>query len=99
MDPAEWPLLLELEDFSGGMTLALRVWRRPETGAINLREWRTLAMKMITQGQENQGKQSNHRVCNLCGTEYAARSKFERFCQGCKEHSELYHFHEWLPAC
>ena len=56
-------------------------------------------MKMITQGQENQGKQSNHRVCNLCGTEYAARSKFERFCQGCKEHSELYHFHEWLPAC
>lgn len=38
------------------------------------------------------------RTCNLCGEKYEAQSRFQRFCTGCKEHSELYHFHEWLPA-
>jgi len=43
-------------------------------------------------------KSEDRRRCNLCGTQYEAKSKFERFCSECKEHSELYHFHEWLPA-
>lgn len=38
------------------------------------------------------------RQCNLCKQTYVARSKFARFCDDCKEHNELYHFSEWLPA-
>lgn len=38
------------------------------------------------------------KVCGLCQQSFRATMKFERFCPGCKEGSELYHFHEWLNA-
>lgn len=38
------------------------------------------------------------RDCNLCGGEFQPHSRFERFCDQCREESELYHFCEWLSA-
>lgn len=46
-----------------------------------------------------QPKKAEKRVCGLCDRSFNTRTKFERFCSECKEQSELYHFHEWLPAC
>lgn len=43
-------------------------------------------------------KSPSKRPCCLCGQSFRARTKFDRFCPGCKEGSELYHFHEWLTA-
>lgn len=44
-------------------------------------------------------EKTERKACNLCQVKFTAHSKFERFCPDCKESSELYHFHEWLPAC
>jgi hypothetical protein len=48
-------------------------------------------LRAVRQGKAKQ-------VCNLCRGTYLARTRFDRFCPGCKGTSELYHFHEWLPA-
>lgn len=38
------------------------------------------------------------RPCNLCGEPFSSACRFDRFCQACKQGSELYHFHETLPS-
>lgn len=37
------------------------------------------------------------RRCNLCGSDFHPRTVFDRFCNTCKEQSELLRFSEWLP--
>jgi hypothetical protein len=37
------------------------------------------------------------RRCNLCADEFEPRTVFDRYCQACKEESELLKFSEWLP--
>jgi Zn finger protein HypA/HybF involved in hydrogenase expression len=36
--------------------------------------------------------------CNICNENYSPKSRFERFCPQCREHSELYRYREW-PNC
>jgi hypothetical protein len=38
------------------------------------------------------------RICNICEEEFIPKTKFDRFCRSCKEHSERYHFAEWLNS-
>lgn len=52
---------------------------------------KTVALKL-------QKKVTKNRVCGICGHSFSTRAKFDRFCAGCREQSELYHFHEWLHA-
>lgn len=40
----------------------------------------------------------NYMRCNLCGHRFHTRTKFSRFCKKCRRESELYRYHEWLPA-
>jgi hypothetical protein len=37
------------------------------------------------------------RACNLCGEAFLAPTPYCCFCESCKEHHELYRFHDWLP--
>lgn len=36
------------------------------------------------------------RECNICSHEFQPRSRYERFCESCRAHSESYHYGEWL---
>ncbi|MCM2323636.1 MAG: hypothetical protein NDJ90_10290 [Oligoflexia bacterium] len=36
--------------------------------------------------------------CNLCRKLFRPGNKLDRFCRACKTESELFRFHEWLPA-
>jgi len=36
------------------------------------------------------------RSCNICNREFAARNRFQRFCDDCKYHSDVYHYSEWM---
>jgi protein-arginine kinase activator protein McsA len=41
--------------------------------------------------------QSNKKVkCSICGRSFQQHSKFERFCSGCKEDSDIYYYWEGL---
>lgn len=37
------------------------------------------------------------RKCNICEQNFHPRSRFECFCQDCRENSELLRFADWLP--
>ena len=37
------------------------------------------------------------RSCNLCGVSFKAPTVYCCFCDDCKQHNELYRFHDWLP--
>ncbi len=36
------------------------------------------------------------RKCNICGTRFNAHSRFERYCEACREDNELYRYADWL---
>ena len=36
--------------------------------------------------------------CNLCHMAFQAANSFNRFCRSCKQQSELYRFHDSIPA-
>jgi len=38
-----------------------------------------------------------HRRCNVCSQLFRPRTPFERYCEVCREDSELLKFSEWLP--
>jgi len=33
--------------------------------------------------------------CNLCGRHFSPQSRYERFCQKCRDESELFQSYEW----
>jgi hypothetical protein len=35
------------------------------------------------------------RSCNICGNFFAAKSRYDRYCEECKANSEIYHHTEW----
>lgn len=55
-----------------------------------------LELKHRNEGKSAQGNRQV-RACNLCGTRFKAASLYHRFCDGCREGSDLYRCHEWLP--
>ncbi|MGZ3671827.1 MAG: hypothetical protein ACXVB9_17905 [Bdellovibrionota bacterium] len=45
----------------------------------------------------NSNAKARMRPCNLCGEAFKAPNPFCCFCEDCKQHHELYRFHDWLP--
>ena len=39
-------------------------------------------------------KSLSRRKCNLCGKSFKPHTRYERFCNECKQADELYHFYE-----
>ena len=35
------------------------------------------------------------RTCNICSLEFAQKTRFDRFCDSCKEHNDYYRYAEW----
>jgi len=35
------------------------------------------------------------KICDLCGMEFRACSKFDFFCKACRAEDEVYRFHDW----
>lgn len=48
--------------------------------------------------RERQKKTTQSKPCNLCGQQYRRASRFARFCDSCKQSSDLYRLCEWLPS-
>jgi hypothetical protein len=44
-------------------------------------------------GSQNLNK--NTKVCNICGADFVHKSRFDRFCDDCRDDDELYHSVEW----
>ncbi len=37
----------------------------------------------------------NKKVCNICGADFVHKSRFDRFCDDCRDSNVLYHSVEW----
>jgi hypothetical protein len=47
---------------------------------------------------QNHGKRDKqNRLCNLCTQEFLTHTLFDRYCEECREKSELLKFSDWLP--
>ena len=35
------------------------------------------------------------RNCNMCGNEFTQSTRFDRFCQACRDNNEVLHYADW----
>jgi hypothetical protein len=59
-----------------------------ETNTINTNYTQNLSFK------KTKNISDNKKVCNICGADFVHKSRFDRFCDECRE-DELYHSVEW----
>ena len=56
-----------------------------------------LYLKHLNGSLRTKAKCRYSRKCNLCGNSFTASIPHRYFCDACKEGSDLYRFHDWLP--
>jgi hypothetical protein len=59
---------------------------------------RTGTQKRAAKTRISPNRQSTTGNCNICGSIFRLANPFQRFCQSCRNESELYRLSEWLPV-